>query len=125
MRNEFLFFLGSWKYERNGSRAKLTWCPNERSESLAKLTWRLFHLIACDPLLSYFNEPQKNDVYFLNDIERSIEVFYIQFMFNILIDIGSYIEPKKWMLLIIIASWYKARHCTGDLVTLIPKWVKG
>ena len=39
------FSWGSWKYECNRSRAKLTWCPN----------------FASDPLRSYFHEPQKNE----------------------------------------------------------------
>ena len=45
------FFWGSRKYERNGSRAKLT-----------GVTY-----FARDPLRSYFHEPQKNEIYFLND----------------------------------------------------------
>ena len=42
------FFWHSSKYERNGSRAKLT--------------WRYF---ARDPLRSYFDECQKNEIYFV------------------------------------------------------------
>ena len=38
------FFWGSWKYERNGSRAKLTW----------------------DPLAVH--EPQENEIHFLNNL---------------------------------------------------------
>ena len=49
------FFWGSWKYERNGSRAKLTWRP-------LGVTY-----FARDPLRSYFHEPQKNEIYFLNE----------------------------------------------------------
>ena len=44
------FFRGSWKYERYGSRGKLT--------------WRTY--FARDLLRSYFHEPQKNEIYFLN-----------------------------------------------------------
>ena len=40
------FFWGSWKYERNGSKG---------------VTY-----FARDPLRSYFNEPAKNEIYFLN-----------------------------------------------------------
>ena len=46
------FFWGSSKYERNGSRAKFTWRP----------------YFARDPLRSYFDEPQENEIYFLNDV---------------------------------------------------------
>ena len=42
------------EYERNGSRAKLTWRP-------LGVTY-----FARDPLRSYFHEPQKNEIYFLN-----------------------------------------------------------
>ena len=48
------FFWGSWKYERSGSRAKLRWRPSD-------VTY-----FARDPLRSYFHEPQKNEIYFLN-----------------------------------------------------------
>ena len=44
---------GSSKYERNGSRAKLTW-------HTSGITY-----FACDPLRSYFDEPHKNEIYFL------------------------------------------------------------
>ena len=46
------FFWGSWKYERNRSCAKLT-CSGITS-------------FARVPLRSYFHEPQKNEIYFLN-----------------------------------------------------------
>ena len=48
------FFWGSWKYEPNRSHAKLTWHP-------LGVTY-----FACDPLRSYFHEPQKNEIHFLN-----------------------------------------------------------
>ena len=48
------FFWGSWKYEHNGSRAKLTWRPSD-------VTY-----FADDLLRSYFHERQKNEIYFLN-----------------------------------------------------------
>ena len=48
------FFWDSRKYERNGSRAKLTWRPSG-------ITY-----FARDPLRPYFQEPQKNEIYFLN-----------------------------------------------------------
>ena len=47
------FFCGSRKCERNVFRAKLTWRPTS-------LTF------ARDPLRSYFHEPQKNEIYFVN-----------------------------------------------------------
>ena len=47
------FFWGSSKYERNGSRAKLTWHPSG-------VTY-----FARDPLCSYVYEPHKNEIYFL------------------------------------------------------------
>ena len=43
------------EYERNGSRAKLTWRPSG-------VTY-----FAGDPLRSYFHEPQKTEFYFLNN----------------------------------------------------------
>ena len=52
-------FWGSWKYERNGSPAKLTWRPKG-------VTY-----FSRDPLRSYFHEPQKNEIYFLNESRRS------------------------------------------------------
>ena len=55
-----LFFWGSWKYERNGSRAKLTWRPSG-------ITY-----FARDPLRSYFHEPQENEIYFLNELIEQI-----------------------------------------------------
>ena len=48
------FFWESWKYERNGSHAKLTWRPSG-------VTY-----FARNPLRSYFHEPQKIEIYFLN-----------------------------------------------------------
>ena len=48
-----LIFL-RWKYERNGSRAKLT------------------TYFARNPLRSYFHEPKKNEIYFLNEAKKSI-----------------------------------------------------
>ena len=50
------FFWGSSKYERNGSRAQLTWSPSS-------VTY-----FARDPLRSYFYELQKNEIYFLSKI---------------------------------------------------------
>ena len=50
------FFWGSWKYKRNGSRAKLTWRP-------LGITY-----FARDLLRSYFHELQKNKIYFLNNL---------------------------------------------------------
>ena len=47
-------FLRFMKYERNGSRGKLTWRP-------LGITY-----FARNPLRSYFHEPQKNEIYFLN-----------------------------------------------------------
>ena len=44
-------FWGSWKYERNESRAKLTW-------HISGVTY-----FAWDPLHSYFHELQKNEIY--------------------------------------------------------------
>ena len=52
-------FWGSWKYERNGSHAKLTWHPSG-------VTY-----FARDPLHSYFHEPQKNEIYFLSKVPKS------------------------------------------------------
>ena len=48
------FFWGSTKYEHNGSPAKCTWRPSGTT------------YFARDPLCSYFVEPQKNEIYFLN-----------------------------------------------------------
>ena len=52
------FSWGSSKYERNGSRAQLTWRPSG-------VTY-----FACVPLRSYFYEHQKNEIYFLIVFER-------------------------------------------------------
>ena len=66
--NFVFFFWDSSNYERNGSSAKLT-CrlKYERSGSRAKLTCRPLGVTcsARDPLRSYFDEPQKNEIYFL------------------------------------------------------------
>ena len=37
----------------------------------AKISWRLLHVtyFACDPLHSYLDEPQRNEIYFLKDFK--------------------------------------------------------
>ena len=59
------FFWGSSKYERNGSRTS----KYERNGSRTVLMWRPSDVsyFARDPLCSYFDEPQKNEIYFLNN----------------------------------------------------------
>ena len=56
------FFWGSSKYERNGSRANLKW----RSSGVI--------YFACDQLRSYFDEGQKNEIYFLSWIYSTPDI---------------------------------------------------
>ena len=65
----FIYFWGSQNYEHSGSCAELT-CSG--------ITY-----FACDPLHSYFHEPQKNEIYFLN-LTMSKKMKFISYIYIIL-----------------------------------------